>query len=109
MSADGFIVVVYLVYEDGATQASPPSLTRVVEGAVLSNYHHVNSDTVITSLFRSQSEVEAITSVVLHNEKDSRCPCVDSRVDWLYNKLNVFSYNVFFPQQDVIYNNDYSV
>lgn len=68
-------VVVYLVYEDGATQASPPGLTGFVKGAVLGNYHHVNSNAVVTGLLRSQSKIEAIAGVVLHDEKDSRGSC----------------------------------
>ena len=57
--------------EDGATQASPAGLTGLVKGAVLGNYHHVNSDAMVTGLFCSQSKVEAVAGVVLHNEKDS--------------------------------------
>lgn len=68
------------MYEEGATQASPPGLTGVVEGAVLGNYHHVDSDAVITGLLCSQSEVEAVAGVVLHNEKDSRGSCVGRKV-----------------------------
>lgn len=60
----------YLVYEDGATQAPPPGLTGLVEGAVIGNYHHVDSDAVVTGLFGSQSKVQAVTGVVLHDEKD---------------------------------------
>lgn len=68
------------MYEDGATQASPPGLTGVVEGTVLGNYRHVDGDAVITGLLCSQSEVEAVAGVVLHNEKDSRGSCVGRKV-----------------------------
>lgn len=67
------------MYEDGATQASPPGLTGLVEGAVLGNYHHVNGDAVVTGLLCSQSEVEAVTGVVLHDEKDSGGSCGGTR------------------------------
>lgn len=62
------------MYEEGATQASPPGLAGAIKGAVLSNYHHVNSHAVITGLLRGQSEVEAVAGVVRHNEEDSRGP-----------------------------------
>lgn len=58
------------MYEDSATQASSSSLTWLVKGAVFRNYHHVNSNALVTSLLRSQSKVKAVTSVVLDNEKD---------------------------------------
>lgn len=74
------VVVVYLVYEDGATQASPPGLAGLVKGAVLCYYHHVNSDAVVMGLLCCQSKVEAIAGVVLHNEKDSGGSCGGSRV-----------------------------
>lgn len=60
------------MYKNGATQAPPPGLTGAVEGAILSNYHHVHSDAMVTGLFCSQSKVEAIAGVVLHDEEDPR-------------------------------------
>lgn len=84
----------YLVYEDGATQAPPPSLTGLVEGAVLCNYHHVNSDAVVTGLLCSQSKVEAVAGVVLHDDKHSGGPCGGKRDDIL--GLTVIKINTFY-------------
>lgn len=64
--------LVYLVDEDGATQAPSASLTRALKGAVLGDDHHVSSHTTITGLLCRQSKVEAVASVVFHNEKDTR-------------------------------------
>lgn len=58
--------------EDGATQAPSASLTRALKGAVLGDDHHVSSHTTITGLLCRQSKVEAVASVVFHNEKDTR-------------------------------------
>lgn len=80
-------MLVYLVYEDGATQASPPSFTRLVKGAVLCNYHHVNGDTVITGLLCSQTKIEAVTGVVLYNEQDSRSSCLGSNAFFVNYQL----------------------
>lgn len=66
------VLVVYLVYEDGATQASSAGLAGLVKRTVISNYHHVNSHTLVTGLLRSQSKVEAVTGVILHNQEDPR-------------------------------------
>lgn len=68
------------MYEDGATQASPPGLTGSVKGAVLGDNHHVDSDAVVTGLLCSQSEVETIAGVVLHDEKDPGGSCGGRRV-----------------------------
>lgn len=67
--------VACLVYEDGATQASPPGLTGLVEGAVVCNNDHVDVDALVTGLLRSKAEVEAVAGVVLHDEKYSGRTC----------------------------------
>ena len=64
--------MVYLVYEDGSTQSSPSRLTGLVEGAVVGNYHHVDVNAMVTGLLSSQSEVEAVAGVVLHDEEGAR-------------------------------------
>lgn len=71
----GAAVLLYLVNEDGATQAPPPRLTGPVEGAVLGDNHHVNGDAVVTGLLRRQPEVEAVAGVVLDDEEDTRGSC----------------------------------
>lgn len=84
---------IYLVYEDGATQAPPTGLTGLVEGAVLCHYHHVNNDAVVTGLLCSQSKVEAVTGVVLHDDKHSGGSCGGRRDDILGStviKINTF-------------------
>lgn len=101
---------VYLVYEDGATQASPPSLTGVVESTVLSHRHHVNRHAVITGLLCSQSKVEAVTCVVLHNEQDTRRSCVRRKVlnplYFLFYVVMIHSggFNVFSPSRSRVIN-----
>lgn len=69
------MAVLYLVYEDGAAQASPPRLAGSVEGAVLGNDHHVDGDAAVAGLLGGQAEVEAVAGVVLDNEKDPGGSC----------------------------------
>lgn len=71
----GFFLV-YLVDEDGATQASSTSLTWALKGAVLGDDHHVSSHAAIAGLLCRQSKVEAVAGVVFHNEEDSRSSCL---------------------------------
>lgn len=79
------VVVAYLVDEDGAAQAPPPRLTGPVEGAVLGDDHHVDSDAVVTGLFRRQAEVEPVAGVVLHDEEDARR-------SWRRNRFEIDSF-----------------
>lgn len=102
------------MYEDGATQASPPGLTGVVESTVLSHYHRVNRYAVITGLLCSQSKVESVTCVVLHNEKDSGGSCVRRKVVILQliltsrNSFSQWSVLMYFSLQDAFCNYDSS-
>lgn len=69
------VVWVYLVYKDGATQASSPCLSWELKGTVVSDDHHLSSHTMIPGLLCGQSKVETVASVVFHNQKDSRSSC----------------------------------
>lgn len=84
------------MHEDGATQAPPPGLAGLVEGAVLGDYHHVNGDAMVTGLLRGQSEVEAVAGVVLHDEKHPGGSCGgEEEEEGGYASIGVFKSNQF--------------
>lgn len=57
--------------EDGSAQAPPPGFAGQIEGAVVCYDHHVDGHALVARLLRRQAEVEAIASVVLHDEEDA--------------------------------------
>lgn len=59
----------HLVYEHCATQPPPACLLQDGEGAVIPNDHHLHRDARSPGLLPGQAEVEAIPSVVLHDEE----------------------------------------
>lgn len=66
-------VSLYLMYEDGSTEAPPARFAGQIEGAVVGYDHHVDGHALVARLLRRQAEVETVASVVLHDEEDSRC------------------------------------